>query len=496
MMRRLGTNALVAVTVTALVAQRVQAAVEAGTLRGPGTKARASAPRLRVAVDPRVELVSLLFRLAGNPEYNQGKVESYLADVDQQFGKFGEHAAVKLARRLRETRGVSYDACMSLAVLLTDAREPAVKLPLAPWPESLDRRWNAENVVEFLAATKQFIQDTAFQEFVEKHRPLYQTTENRLRELMEKEAHPDWFYNYFGERPGASFTLVPALLNGGSCYGPHARDSAGNEELFCILGVWETDSHGLPAFPKHVIGAVVHEFNHSYANPIIDRHFNELEGAGQKLFRHVADQMRSQAYGDESTMLRESLVRGCVVRYLRHFEGPAAEQAAIRKEKGRGFLWIKELSDLLADYEAGREQYPTLESFAPRMIAFLNCYAHDFGEKQSPRNVSRPKVVSIKPANGAPNVDPGLGTIEVVFDRPMRDNSWSLVGGGPHCPETTGRPQYDAGRTIWTVPVKLKPNWSYEFMLNSTSFTAFQSAAGVPLEPVSVKFKTGAAAAK
>jgi hypothetical protein len=43
---------------------------------------------------------------------------------------------------------------------------------------------------------------------------------------------------------------------------------------------------------------------------------------------------------------------------------------------------------------------------------------------------------------------------------------------------------------IWTVPVELKPDWSYEFMLNSETFDAFRSEEGVPLEPISVTFKT------
>jgi hypothetical protein len=100
------------------------------------------APSIQVQVDPRVELVSLIFRLAGNPEYNQGKVESYISDANERFGKFSEHKVVVLARKLRNTRGVSYDACMSLAVLMTDVNDPALRVPLEPWPESLDKRWN------------------------------------------------------------------------------------------------------------------------------------------------------------------------------------------------------------------------------------------------------------------------------------------------------------------------------------------------------------------
>ena len=73
----------------------------------------------------------------------------------------------------------------------------------------------------------------------------------------------------------------------------------------------------------------------------------------------------------------------------------------------------------------------------------------------------------------------------------MADRSWSLVGGGPHCPEVSGKPAYDATGKVWTVPVKLKANWSYEFMLNADRFKGFQSREGVPLAPIKVSFKTG-----
>jgi hypothetical protein len=89
-------------------------------------------------VDPRVELLSVLFRLAGNSKYNQGKVASYTYDVEKQFGAFRNHAAVKLARRLRESRGVSYDACRSMAVHLTDVDELQTIVPLDPW---FDQTW-------------------------------------------------------------------------------------------------------------------------------------------------------------------------------------------------------------------------------------------------------------------------------------------------------------------------------------------------------------------
>jgi hypothetical protein len=196
-----------------------------------------------------------------------------------------------------------------------------------------------------------------------------------MKALMEKEGHLEWFHDYFGERPQASFNVVLGLLNGGCCYGPHCRDAAGREELFCVLGVWKTDGQGLPVFTRDMLGTVVHEFCHSYANAVVHRHYAELKPSGEKLFRGVSDRMRSQAYGDAQTMLCESLVRGCVVRYRLRFEGPDAAQHEIGDQKKRGFLWMEELSKRLADYEAHRDQYATLEAFSPHLVAFFKEYA-------------------------------------------------------------------------------------------------------------------------
>jgi hypothetical protein len=474
------------IAAAAALAQSTVMAAES-TNRATSQVAPSSMHSLRVIVDPRVELLSLIFRLAGNPEYNMARVESYAEDADKQFGKFRDDAVVNLARELCSTHGVSYDAVMSMAIHLTDAEYLKFKLPLQPWPDGLDKRWTAPDVSNFLASAQQFIKDSSFQKFIQQHRPLYQTTVARMQTLLDKEAHLEWFDAYFGQRPQAGFTVALGLLNGGGSYGPHFRAADGREELYCILGVWQTDKQGLPEFTRDTLPTVVHEFCHSYANPLIERHLAELQASGAALFEQVAGRMRSQAYGNGQTLLKESLVRACVIRYVRQYEGEEAARRAIQAEKRNGFLWMQEMSDLLGDYEAHRDQYPTLEDFSPRLVTF---FAETVKNSQADLASKRPKVVSMIPANGAQDVDPGLTAIQVVFDRPMTDKNWAMVGSGPHYPETGKGAHFDTQRKVWTAPVKLKPDWSYEFMLNSEYFDTFQSEEGVPLEPISVTFKT------
>jgi hypothetical protein len=329
---------------------------------------------LTVAVDPRVELVSIIFYLAGHPEYNRCRVPLYAKDVDAQFADVREHPVVLLARKLRSTRGVTYDAPMSLAVHLKDVDSLGLRVPLEPWPEGIDRRWRAEDVREFLKLAKDFAEKAKFKEFVEAHSEFYAETTSRAQKLVVEQGHLEWFGKFFGERPGAQFHLVPALVNGPNCYGPHCRAGT-NEEFYCVLGVWETDWKGKPWFGKPVLETVAHEFCHSYVNPHIYARTAELKPAGEKLFAKVQDQMRRQAYGNWQTMLHESVVRASVVRYVAATQSSEAAARQAQREVERGFAWMPELAALLAEYESKRTEYPTFGSFMPQIVAFFNLTA-------------------------------------------------------------------------------------------------------------------------
>src|SRR5437879_6744266 len=70
-------------------------------------------------VDPRVELLSIVFRLAGNSEYNMSPLKTYTADIDAYFSPYKDHPAVTLARKLASERDVGFDAVMGMSVRLS-----------------------------------------------------------------------------------------------------------------------------------------------------------------------------------------------------------------------------------------------------------------------------------------------------------------------------------------------------------------------------------------
>jgi hypothetical protein len=104
---------------------------------------------------------------------------------------------------------------------------------------------------------------------------------------------------------------------------------------------------------------------------------------------------------------------------------------------------------------------------------------------------TKPQIVSINPRNGAIDVDPKTTELRVTFNVPMK-NGFSWTGGGPSFPPAPAdkKPFWTEDQKTCVLPVELQSNSEYRLGLNSPSHKNFQSAAGVPLDPVAYTFKT------
>jgi RNA polymerase sigma-70 factor (ECF subfamily) len=107
------------------------------------------------------------------------------------------------------------------------------------------------------------------------------------------------------------------------------------------------------------------------------------------------------------------------------------------------------------------------------------------------QKVRIPKIVALEPLNGAKDVSPALKELKVTFNVRMSDG-FSWAGGGPQYPASpAGSKPYwtNEGKTC-VLPVELKPEMTYRLGFNSQSYRGFQSAGGIPLDPVSYTFRT------
>ena len=443
----------------------------------------------RFGVDPRVELMSIVFRLAGNAEYAHSSVPAYDAAIDRHFARFRDHEAVRLARELRDSDGVSYDAVMNMAVHVTDVESLAERVPFDR-SASLDRRWHGAKARLFLEAARKFVADSDFAAFTKSQQPLYDLTDARLRAFVAKNADLPWFDRFFGARAHAPFNVIPGLANGGSSYGSHVALSNGVEEIYAIPGVWKVDSDGLPDFDPGWTLTLVHEFAHSYVGPLIDKFGARLQKSGNRLFEALSAEMKRQAYSNGKTVLNESLVRGATARYVFEHQGPEAAAASVKMERSHGFLWTGELLALLGKYAQDRARYPSLDSFMPQVVAFFDDAAARVDQMVRDDDAGRPKVVSLSIVNGAQDVDPALKEIVVRFDRAMKTDRYSVARTSALPQPKFGKVSFDESGRVFTIPVTLEPDKEYAFSLNWPEGGSFESADGFLLKAVEVKFRT------
>ncbi len=455
------------------------------------TRAVASEPvpnRLHARVDPRVELLSIVFRLAGNFEYNMSPLKGYTADIDRYFSAYRGHPAILLAKRLAEERGVAADAVMAFAVHVST---PPAMRPLGSFADSIpEPRWGRENALEFARRLRSFYRDSHAGRFFARHAAFYRLAEARFDSVLT-DFDLGWYRSFYGEAPPERFHLILGLNNGGGNYGPRLVHPGRGEELFSIVGCWTADSAGAPAFPSRTayLGTVVHEFNHSFVNPAVRARQAEL-GFADAVYRPVAAEMQAMGYATPEIMLDESLVRGAVILYL-DARRPQGTRARIRREQAQGFVWMEELCDVLRRYQARHAEFPTFASFMPEILTYFRGLAPRVEAVLEDYRGHCVHVTGSGPfANGAQDVDPATGELIVTFDKPLdAARGYSLAFGADgkdHFP-VSGTPTFAPDGRSLRVPLSLKPAWSYSLALTPA---AFASPDGYPLVADTLVFRT------
>lgn len=440
-------------------------------------------------VDERVELLSIVFRLAGSFEYNMNTVPAYSSDIDRYFLPYRTHPAVQMAHTLADKNDVGFDAVMLMAISLSP---PPELNPLVPFTADIpDKRWGPD-AEKFLPLLRDFYRDTKFADFYAAHQAMYRLAEERFTATLGT-VHFGWYSHFYGNAPDLAYHLVLGMNNGGGNYGPRLVHSDGRMDLFSIIGCWTHDGVGNPTYPldKGYLSTIIHEFNHSFVNPAVAEHWKEFSGAEQ-IYTHVAAQMQQMSYGSAQTMVDESLVRAAVIIYFQDAgEDSRKNLKRIREEQRNGFFWMDRLVDSLKRYESLRAQYPTFTSYVPQIALFYSEFAPHVASEAAAFDAKSAHVISVEPfANHAQDVDASATTITITVDKRLDPSAGYSINkrmdGDEHFP-ITGKPTFAPDGLHILLPVQLKPNQTYSFVLTPMAFATLD---GYPLASYRVEFKT------
>jgi hypothetical protein len=332
--------------------------------------------KIHSTVEPRVELLSIIFRLAGNPEYNMKFAKNYICDIHTYFDPYKADPVISFARELAQEKNMGFSKVMFLAVHLKWSNN---RFSLIKEKESnLIDKWEEKDAVKFVELLNNFYHLSKFDVFFKSHKGFYELA-TRHFDMSVAEFDQDWYLSYYGDHK-VDYKVVLGLGDGGANYGPSVTPIGQKKLVYAVMGSWTFNDANQPIFPKETyLTYLIHEFNHSFVDHLLDDDSNVealLEPGGEILLYKEKTEMKREGYEDWHSVINESLVRASVVRYMiDHNNSDEAVQDEISKQQKKGFLWTSDLVSLLGEYQSSRPLYPTFKSFYPRLISFFNAQA-------------------------------------------------------------------------------------------------------------------------
>lgn len=334
---------------------------------------RKIASQIRVEVSEAVELMSILARTAGNKEYNMDMAGQYTKDTEVWFAPYKQHAAVVCFQNLRDQYGISYDAVMSMAIHLDI---DGGKIKFLGEQADLEKRWSNVDIDDFIDKLNMFYTDTRFHDFFEQHRTFYDEGLKAYETSVMTYFHQEWYARFYGTAPTDRFRIVIGFTCGGGNYGSCCQLPGQPREAYAICGYYINPQTGKPyGEGANMATTLIHEFNHSFVNPLLNNEANAslIANIGQKLHKFSAYAMERQAYTNWQTVVNESIVRAAVILYMLD---QGFDQKQVLNELANqvccSFNWMPELVTSLRYYAAHRDQYPTLNDYYPEIARCLS----------------------------------------------------------------------------------------------------------------------------
>jgi len=173
-----------------------------------------------------------------------------------------------------------------------------------------------------------------------------------------------------------------ALQNGSCNYGYPVNYPNGELEFVSVIGARFPDKHGIPSYRKDwYIPLIVHEYAHSYINPLIKSKPEEFKELGEAMLLTQRAKMIERGYNVWNVIIQEYIVRACTISFLEQNKGNKKAKKNIKYDIASGFTEIEGLVKLLNEYENNRDNYANIESFLPEIKTYFESCLEEFEQK-------------------------------------------------------------------------------------------------------------------
>ncbi|MCP4553754.1 MAG: DUF4932 domain-containing protein [Bacteroidetes bacterium] len=223
----------------------------------------------------------------------------------------------------------------------------------------------------FLELYQDFYKKSSFESYFASNAVIYQALIDLVETAINEEYLIETIESFYGETRQSYNVILSPLQNAGG-YSIKMDDT-----LYAVVGAGLVKD-SMPHFDIECLKKelILHEFSHSFCNPIVDNHINELNFMenSEEGFRF---KMASLGYHNNKSILYEYFVRACVIRMVNTLYGTVESENLLNEEVKKGFYLMPAFDRSLKEYKNSRELYPTLELYMPKLISQIKTAAND-----------------------------------------------------------------------------------------------------------------------
>jgi hypothetical protein len=182
---------------------------------------------------------------------------------------------------------------------------------------------------------------------------------------------PDYLENYYGKKLGSYHLILSPLMHSGG-FNSEIINSKGEREVYAAVGP-NGEIDFVPYFDKDYLemDLILHEFGHSFVNPLMEKYAKEIESLKSKYdTEHFANIAKEQGYGEWKYAFNELVVRAATIKITAKHFGKVKANELLDYEKSIGFTLVETIVNLLDEYS---NQHDTkFDDFYPVMLKRLS----------------------------------------------------------------------------------------------------------------------------
>lgn len=381
--------------------------------------------QIHSTVDERMELQSIVFRLAGAQEFVNNDFKEYSDAIDKYFNKYSDHEIIRFIQDIRSRKNIAYSLIPVSTPMLeikengvVSNMENAYGPAVAVWGEDWDR---------YVQLLNDFYRKSKFNKFFSSQSGTYRKALADIDKMLAR-IDTSWFAKTFGNYYEPRVYLC--MANGSHNYS--FTDSTGKSGYGIALGY-------SPISFNYNYNVIIHEMAHRYT-AMSDDYYPDAENAMTRIFENkwLVERYRQNAYPQKSAVFNEWLTDLVVIMYNMATDTVAGGRQRVLNdinlaEGMYGYIWMGRSVEFMDNFYNDRDSYPYFQDFMPRLCEFLRFTTRtdNWTKVLEENDKPHPYVKSVYPVNGSNLAEyKNLKDIRIQFSEPM-NKSFGFNGTYP-----------------------------------------------------------------